>query len=110
MYIRIFALFGALSLFSGCAIHPLPEDVANTYHIVRQIRCETRETLKNFVITWLNYLGSDHEGSRGILSLESSPSNTKVTPSPLAPLTPISFLDPGTSRCGTSSIYSTTQG
>lgn len=40
----------------GCAIHPLPEQVAgvDTPHIVRQIRCETREavksTLKDFLV------------------------------------------------------------
>ena len=62
MRIRLFAAIAALSLFSGCAIHPLPEDVAgvDTYHIVRQIRCETRETLRYFVITWLEDLGRDH--------------------------------------------------
>jgi len=51
----------------GCAIHPLPEDVTgvDTYHIVRQIRCETRETLKSFVIIWLNDLGRDHPGQAG---------------------------------------------
>ena len=31
-------------LGAGCAIHPLPQDVTgvDTYHIVRQIRCEAR--------------------------------------------------------------------
>jgi len=67
MYSRFFAAFAALSLFSGCAIHPLPEDVAgvDTYHIVRQIRCETRETLRSFIITWLDDLGRDHESQPG---------------------------------------------
>ncbi|MBI3760143.1 MAG: hypothetical protein HY269_10395 [Deltaproteobacteria bacterium] len=38
----------------------MPEDVTgvSTYHIVRQIRCETRETLRKTVITWLGR--SDH--------------------------------------------------
>src|ERR1700694_4079656 len=55
MSIRFIAAFAALSLFSGCAIHPLPEDVTgvSTYHIVRQIRCETRDTLRKIVIKWL---------------------------------------------------------
>jgi hypothetical protein len=46
----IFA-FLALSLLSGCAIHPVPEDVAgvDTYHIVRQIRCEAREALVSII-------------------------------------------------------------
>lgn len=67
MYIRFFAALAALPLFSGCAIHPLPEDFSgvDTYHIVRQIRCETRETLRKFVITWLEDLGRDHESQRG---------------------------------------------
>jgi hypothetical protein len=46
----------ALSFFAaGCAIHPLPEDVSgvSTYHIVRQIRCEARATVKSMVIDWL---------------------------------------------------------
>jgi hypothetical protein len=44
MCIRFFAAVAATLLLSACSIHPLPEDVTgvNTYHIVRQIRCETR--------------------------------------------------------------------
>ena len=44
MCIRFFAAIAAALLLSACSIHPLPEDVTgvNTYHIVRQIRCETR--------------------------------------------------------------------
>jgi hypothetical protein len=55
-------VLAAFPLLAGCAIHPVPEDVAgvDTYHIVRQIRCEARETLRRFVITWLEDLGSDH--------------------------------------------------
>jgi hypothetical protein len=46
---------------SGCSIHPLPEDVTgvSTYHIVRQIRCEARDTLRRIVIKYLHTLG-DH--------------------------------------------------
>jgi hypothetical protein len=64
---RCIFVLGALTLLSGCAIHPLPEDVTgvDTYHIVRQIRCETRETLRTFVITWLNDLGREHDGRPG---------------------------------------------
>ncbi len=54
-YLMVAAL--AASFFvSGCAIHPLPEDVTgiNTYHIVRQIRCEARETVRQLVIGWLS--------------------------------------------------------
>jgi hypothetical protein len=44
MRIRFFAAVAVALLLSACSIHPLPEDVTgvNTYHIVRQIRCETR--------------------------------------------------------------------
>jgi hypothetical protein len=55
----VFAL-AALSLFAGCAIHPLPEDVARvtSFDIVRQIRCETRDTLRQAVIGWLEILAN----------------------------------------------------
>jgi hypothetical protein len=59
---RVFSVAGiALSFFVvGCSIHPLPEDVTgvDTYHIVRQIRCETRETLRWEAINWLKKLGA----------------------------------------------------
>ena len=40
---------------AGCAIHPLPEDVAGapTYVIVRQIRCETRQAVIDNALGWL---------------------------------------------------------
>jgi hypothetical protein len=46
-------LFG-LAL-SGCAIHPLPEDVTHvsTYYIVRQIRCETRQAVIDSLFRYL---------------------------------------------------------
>ena len=55
MSFRRFAAVAALSLFSGCAIHPLPEDTSGvtTTTIVQQIRCETREALRDDIITWL---------------------------------------------------------
>ena len=42
-------------LLSGCAIHPLPEDVAHvrTYDIVRQIRCEIRQAVINVLFAYL---------------------------------------------------------
>jgi hypothetical protein len=56
MLIRALAVFGGLLLVSGCAIHPLPEDVTgvDTPDIVKQIRCETREALRGIVIEWLS--------------------------------------------------------
>jgi len=67
MSIRYVAAFAVLLLFSGCAIHPLPEDVAgvDTYQIVRQIRCETREAIRQDVVKWLAGLGSEHNGRPG---------------------------------------------
>jgi hypothetical protein len=55
MFFRRCAALAALSLFSGCAIHPLPEDTSGvtTTTIVQQIRCETREALRNDIITYL---------------------------------------------------------
>jgi hypothetical protein len=57
----------AVLLMSGCALHPVPEDVTgvDTYHIVRQIRCETREATKEFVIRELRRLAADHEDQAG---------------------------------------------
>jgi hypothetical protein len=58
MAIRVVAACAALFLVSGCAIHPLPEDVTgvDTHQIVRQIRCETREAVRLRIIRWLNSL------------------------------------------------------
>ncbi len=52
------ACAGALGVafaVSGCAIHPLPEDVSGvpTYVIVRQIRCEARQAIIENAIGWL---------------------------------------------------------
>lgn len=40
---------------TGCAIHPLPDDVTgvSTYNIVRQIRCEARQAVFDYAINWL---------------------------------------------------------
>ena len=78
-YLVVAAL--AASVFvSGCAIHPLPEDVTgvSTYHIVRQIRCEARAAVISSAIRGLvNYpdpdvhrIGLEFEsGARPISSL-----------------------------------------
>jgi hypothetical protein len=52
--LRVFA--AALSLLAaGCSIHPVTEDVTgvDSLDIVKQIRCETRDSLRTLVITWL---------------------------------------------------------
>jgi hypothetical protein len=60
MRARLVCAFAAVSLFAGCAIHPLPEDVAraNSFDIVRQIRCETRDTVREAVIGYLDILAN----------------------------------------------------
>lgn len=42
----------------GCAIHPLPEQVAgvDTPHIVRQIRCEARDAVKATLMDFLRFI------------------------------------------------------
>jgi hypothetical protein len=58
--IRVICAFTALALLVGCAIHPLPEDVTRvtSFDIVRQIRCETRDTIREIVIGWLETLAT----------------------------------------------------
>ncbi len=55
MNIRLLAGISSLLLFSGCAIHPVPEDVTGigTYQIVRQIRCESRNAVIDFILSQL---------------------------------------------------------
>jgi hypothetical protein len=67
MFKYLVSVFVALVLLSACSIHPLPEDVAgvDTYHIVRQIRCETRESIRTLIVTWLDDLAKDREGRPG---------------------------------------------
>ena len=79
---KVFCFAGiALSLFaSGCAIHPVPENVTgvSTYHIVRQIRCEARAAVissaingfKNSGDPEIRQIGLEFEdGTRPIASL-----------------------------------------
>jgi hypothetical protein len=48
----------------GCAIHPVPEDVTGirTYQIVRQIRCETRKAVIDFLKRELSRFGDGPNG------------------------------------------------
>lgn len=48
---RVVWVFSCLLLFSGCSIHPVPEDVTgvSTYQIVRRIRCESRKAVIDFL-------------------------------------------------------------
>jgi hypothetical protein len=49
------ALMAVVFFLSGCAIRPLPEDVAGvpTHIIVQQIRCEARKAIVDSAIGWL---------------------------------------------------------
>src|SRR6266516_3682179 len=44
---KVVSCFACVLVLAGCAIRPLPEQVTSitTYHIVKQIRCETREAV-----------------------------------------------------------------
>jgi hypothetical protein len=87
MYIRLLLSVSVLLLFSGCAIHPVPEDVTgvDTYHIVRQIRCETRKAVIDFLKRELHRLGDDlgdPVAERLIQQYESDPESiSSFTPS-----------------------------
>lgn len=54
LVMRIFIVIGAVALLCGCAIHPLPEDVAGsrstTINIVQKIRCEARQAIKDHAL------------------------------------------------------------
>jgi hypothetical protein len=58
---RLFSASGLSIILAGCAIHPLPEDVSGvkTYYIVRQIRCETREAVKEQVLREITRLATE---------------------------------------------------
>jgi hypothetical protein len=64
MFVRLFAAVAVASLVCSCALHPVPEDVTgvNTYHIARQIRCETRDAAREFVLNELRRLAADPDG------------------------------------------------
>ena len=51
---------------TGCAIHPLPDDVTgvSTYNIVRQIRCEARQAAFDFATTWLAKQNYDQDAKQ----------------------------------------------
>jgi hypothetical protein len=61
---RVLATACALISLSGCALYPVPEDVTgvDTYHIVRQIRCETREAVRDLILSALAREATDYPG------------------------------------------------
>jgi hypothetical protein len=66
MYLRFAAALTVAALASGCAIHPVPEDVTgiDTADIVKQIRCETRDAARKVIIRYLT--GLANEGKNAI--------------------------------------------
>jgi hypothetical protein len=70
MSVRVVPALAALSLFSGCAIHPLPENVTglSTNIIVRQIRCETREAVIDSILGYLTNEGNLEGGKVNLQS------------------------------------------
>ena len=66
-YSRVSSVIAFSLALGACSIRPLPEDVTGvtTYHIVRQIRCETRAAIISSAIGWLTSENMDPE-SRGI--------------------------------------------
>jgi hypothetical protein len=78
----------ASSVLTGCAIHPLPEDVAgvDTLDIVKQIRCETRQAAINLLVDFLDDQGKDYPNSSGNLiarelAIEYARDPNKISPS-----------------------------
>jgi hypothetical protein len=63
MYIRRFAAIAAASLFAGCSIHPVPEDVTGvtTAGIVKQIRCEARDAARAIVLREIDRLAANDD-------------------------------------------------
>ena len=53
---------------SGCAIHPLPEDVTGvkTFEIVKRIRCETKQAIYDSAVGWLTHDPKVDPASRAI--------------------------------------------
>ena len=79
---RLLTSISLLLLFSGCALHPVPEDVTgvDTYHIVRQIRCESRNAVIEFIQRQLRRqaeLQGDPIAQRLLLQYESDPESIR---------------------------------
>src|SRR5260370_25175742 len=76
---RTIAVILSLAM-TGCAIHPLPEDVTGvpTYLIARKVRCEARAGLKENLTQWLKVVPNDPAANKIGRELESAvrPLNT----------------------------------
>jgi hypothetical protein len=64
------AAIGVAVSVTGCAIHPLPDDVTgvSTFTIVKKIRCEARDALKENLIRWLKK-STAHNNSAAALDI-----------------------------------------
>ena len=94
----------ALLLLTNCTIDPVPEDVTgvDTYHIVRQIRCETRAAAAELVLKELRRLGSDHEDQAADPIAQRLVARDEADPNPLALSDPIFFPEQNMFRLETS--------
>ncbi|SEI16822.1 hypothetical protein [Tardiphaga sp. OK245] len=72
MYPRLFAAIASTLLASGCAIHPVPEDVTGlrTEDIVKQIRCETRDAARTMIRDKLEDLGRRNDEMAAALAVK----------------------------------------
>jgi hypothetical protein len=86
----------AVLLLAGCALHPVPEDVTgvDTYHIVRQIRCETRQATAEFVIRELRKLAEGGEAQQGNPIAQRIVAAYDADPESISNFTPSVFAGP----------------
>ncbi|UPK36605.1 hypothetical protein IVB18_04270 [Bradyrhizobium sp. 186] len=96
MFVRLIAASAAAFLLSNCAIHPVPEDVTgvNTYHIARQIRCETREAALQFLLRELRRLATDHEDQLAVPIARQVLDEYEANPDSISKFTPERFRGP----------------
>jgi hypothetical protein len=89
---RFVAFFSALSVAavsSGCAIHPLPEDVASprntTYYIVQKIRCEAKDAVRASAVDPLQQAALDKILARLVPGKPASPADITAIAATLRP-------------------------
>src|SRR5437868_4193734 len=97
---RPLAVAAAGLMLSSCAIHPLPEDVTgvDTFHIVRQIRCETREAARQFLLRQLKRVATDHASQLGDPLAKQLVAEYEADPEKIAEFRPELFAGPTHAR------------
>lgn len=67
-----FATVVASSCLAGCALHPIPDDVTgvSTYDIVRNIRCEARDAIRQKIILFLGQVQGDPAATKYAILLK----------------------------------------